>query len=171
MHDLINYMIEAQGIYIRLVEKADALRVYMWELDPETQLVTQTKNKVSLEMIYSMIEQQTDVRNSGQLRMMICLHSNKEAIGIVDLYDVDFANSKGTIGVLVYEKKLRRMGFAKKAILELQEYAQVVLSLRKIDCLIQESNKASISLFESLGYTRIIENPLKPDQLIYQVSI
>ena len=63
------------------------------------------------------------------------------------------------------------MGFAKKAILELQEYAQVVLSLRKIDCLIQESNKASISLFESLGYTRIIENPLKPDQLIYQVSI
>ena len=164
-------MIEAQGIYIRLVEKADALRVYMWELDPETQLVTQTKNKVSLEMIYSMIEQQTDVRNSGQLRMMICLHSNKEAIGIVDLYDVDFANSKGTIGVLVYEKKLRRMGFAKKAILELQEYAQVVLSLRKIDCLIQESNKASISLFESLGCTRIIENPLKPDQLIYQVSI
>ena len=149
-------MIEAQGIYIRLVEKADALRVYMWELDPETQLVTQTKNKVSLEMIYSMIEQQTDVRNSGQLRMMICLHSNKEAIGIVDLYDVDFANSKGTIGVLVYEKKLRRMGFAKKAILELQEYAQVVLSLRKIDCLIQESNKASISLFESLGYTRTV---------------
>ncbi|MEJ6506495.1 MAG: GNAT family protein [Crocinitomicaceae bacterium] len=164
-------MLESKDVYIRLIEKEDAFRVYLWELDPETQHVTQIKNKVSLEMIYTMIEQQRDVMNSGQLRMMICLHSNKEAIGMVDLYDIDFKNAKGAIGVLLYEKKLRRMGHAKKAIVALHDYARKTLRLTQIDCMIQDDNKASISLFEFLGYQRVIDASLKSDHLNYQISI
>ena len=53
-------MLDSTNIFLRLVGKDDAFRVYLWELSEETGLVTQTQNKVSLELIYQLIEEQQD---------------------------------------------------------------------------------------------------------------
>ena len=101
-------MPKPEELFLRPIEKKDAFGVYLWELDKETQLVTQSEIKVSLENVYALIEQQTDVHNSCQLRMMICLSNRNAAIGMIDLYDVDFDNGYAYVGVLIAEKPLRQ---------------------------------------------------------------
>ena len=109
-------MPKPEELFLRSIEKKDAFGVYLWELDKETQRVTQSEIKVSLENVYTLIEQQTDVYNSCQLRMMICLSNRNAAVGMVDLYDVDFDKGYAYVGVLIAEKTLRQKGYARQAL-------------------------------------------------------
>ena len=146
------------------------LLVYI-ELDKETQRVTQSEIKVSLENVYALIEQQTDVHNSSQLRMMICLSSNNASIGMVDLYDVDFEKGSAYVGVLIAEKQQRKKGFARQALLSIAQYAKKELKLVKLKATIQSSNEASIALFESLDYLRSGEKTLDSSIISFELAL
>lgn len=161
-------MPESDNIYIRLVQKQDAMRIYLWELDRETQLVTDSDHKVSLEMIYNLIDGQNKINDSRQLRMMVCLDSNNEAIGMVDLHNIDFIKANASLGILIAEKTMRNKGFAGSAILKLHEYARSELGLTKINAVVQDGNTASISLFQSLAYRKLDNKPLNSAEISFE---
>lgn len=164
-------MHKTKELFLRSIEKKDAFGVYLWELDKETQRVTQSEIKVSLENVYALIEQQTDVHNSSQLRMMICLSSNNASIGMVDLYDVDFEKGSAYVGVLIAEKQQRKKGFARQALLSIAQYAKKELKLVKLKATIQSSNEASIALFESLDYFRSGEKTLDSSIISFELAL
>ena len=164
-------MPKPEELFLRSIEKNDAFGVYLWELDKETQRVTQSEIKVSLENVYALIEQQTDVHNSSQLRMMICLSSNNASIGMVDLYDVDFEKGSAYVGVLIAEKQQRKKGFARQALLSIAQYAKKELKLVKLKATIQSSNEASIALFESLDYLRSGEKTLDSSIISFELAL
>ena len=164
-------MHKTKELFLRPIEKKDAFGVYLWELDKETQRVTQSEIKVSLENVYALIEQQTDVHNSSQLRMMICLSSNNASIGMVDLYDVDFEKGSAYVGVLIAEKQQRKKGFARQALLSIAQYAKKELKLVKLKATIQSSNEASIALFASLDYLRSREKTLDSSIIYFELAL
>ena len=164
-------MHKTKELFLRSIEKKDAFGVYLWELDKETQRVTQSEIQVSLENVYALIEQQTDVHNSSQLRMMICLSSNNASIGMVDLYDVDFEKGSAYVGVLIAEKQQRKKGFARQALLSIAQYAKKELKLVKLKATIQSSNEASIALFESLDYLRSGEKTLDSSIISFELAL
>jgi diamine N-acetyltransferase len=164
-------MHKTKELFLRPIEKKDALCVYLWELDKETQRVTQSEIKVSLENVYELIEQQTDVHNSSQLRMMICLSNNNTSIGMVDLYDVDFVKLNAYVGILIAEKQQRKKGFARQALLSMARYAKQELNLIKLKATIQSSNEGSIALFESLNYLRSDEKTLDSSKISFELAL
>lgn len=164
-------MHKTKELFLRPIEKKDALSVYLWELDKETQRVTQSEIKVSIENVYALIEQQTDVHNSSQLRMMICLFKNNASIGMVDLYDVDFVKGNAYVGILIAEKQQRKKGFARQALLSIAQYAKEELKLIKLKAIIQLSNEGSIALFESLNYLRSGEKTLDSNVISFELAL
>ena len=164
-------MHKTKELFLRPIEKKDALSVYLWELDKETQRVTQSEIKVSIENVYALIEQQTDVHNSNQLRMMICLSNNNASIGMVDLYDVDFVKGNAYVGILIAEKQQRKKGFARQALLSIAQYAKEELNLIKLKAIIQLSNEGSIALFKSLNYLRSGEKTLDSNVISFELAL
>ena len=121
--------------------------------------------------MYTLIEQQTDVHNSCQLRMMICLSNRNAAIGMVDLYDVDFDKGYAYVGVLIAEKPLRQKGYARQALVSIAHYAKKKLCLIQLRAIIQPNNKASIALFESLDYLRSGEKTVDSNLISFELAL
>jgi diamine N-acetyltransferase len=148
-------MFKSDKIYLRVVEKEDATRLLVWENNPNHWRVTDTEVPFSLQAIYGLIEQQQQIRATGQLRMMICLNTDNQSVGAIDLYDVDFKNGNAGVGILIGEEANRNKGYAKEALILLIEYAKNILALHNLVASIQSDNDPSIALFESVGFKKI----------------
>jgi len=164
-------MHESTDIFLRSVCKDDAFTVYLWELTEDAQYVTQIQNKVSLALIYELIEEQQNFRDSGQTRFMICLKENKSPIGTIDLYDFNANIGMASVGILIAEKEMRNKGYAKEAILQLHQIASKQLGVEYLEAKIQISNTNSIGFFEGIGYTKVDQEEGVSQANIYQFKL
>jgi diamine N-acetyltransferase len=158
-------MLRSENIFLRSVEKSDATRLLLWENNPEHWKVTDTEIPFSMTSIIQLIEQQQHFRSTGQLRLMICLSKNEEAIGAIDLYDADFKNGNVALGILIGEHSERGKGYAKESLSLVIKYVRDVLSFHNLHCSIQADNSESIYLFESSGFMRV---GLKKEWFLYK---
>lgn len=148
-------MLKGESIYLRAVEKEDASTLFIWENNPSNWKISNTEIPFSMHSIHQLIEQQSNIRNSGQLRMIICLIENDFPIGAFDLYDVSFRHGFAAIGILIAEEKERRKGYAHESMKLMIEYTRDVLELSNLQCAIHADNKASIDFFEQIGFKHI----------------
>ena len=146
------HMFKGELIFLRVVEPSDAALLLLWENDPKHWKVTDTEIPFSLHAILQLIDQQQQIRATGQLRMMICLNETNEAVGAVDLYDVDFKNKNAAIGILIGSELNRNSGFAFESIQLIKKYAHQQFEIYNLYCSIQADNLASIHLFEKAGF-------------------
>ena len=86
--------------------------------------------------------------------MVISSYDDK-ALGMIDLFDFDFKNSRAGIGILVKDSVNRKQGFGKEALQLLINYSFKQLNLHQLYCNISEDNKASIKLFTNQGFENI----------------
>jgi diamine N-acetyltransferase len=128
--------------------------------------------------IYQLIEEQRAVRESGQLRLIIQEKSSSLAIGAVDIYNIDFKNCFGTVGILVAEEQYRKKGYASESLMLLAQYAREYLQLNNLTCGIQSSNISSQRLFEKCNYLKIgtrndwfLVDGKREDEYIYQLIL
>jgi len=148
-------ILKGKSIYLRAVEKEDASTLFIWENNPENWKISNTEIPFSMHSIYQLIEQQSNIRNSGQLRMIICLNKNDFPIGAFDLYDVSFKHGYATIGIIIAEEKERRKGYARQSMELMIEYSRDILEFSNLQCSIHGDNKESISFFEQIGFKLI----------------
>ncbi len=148
-------MLKGNSIFLRVVEAADATKLFLWENDPKNWKVSNTEVPFSMHSIHQLIEQQSNIRNSGEIRFMICLNEKESPIGTIDLYDINFKHGYATIGIMVAEESKRRKGFASESLKLISEYARDILDLTNLQCKIHGDNEHSIALFEQAGYMRI----------------
>ncbi len=148
-------MLKGDSIYLRIVEADDSTKLFIWENNPENWKVSNTEVPFSMHSIHQLIEQQSNIRNSGEIRFMICLNDGGNPIGTVDLYDVNFKHGFATIGIIIAEESERRKGFAAESLYLISEYARDILELTNLQCTIHADNESSILLFEQVGFTRV----------------
>ena len=151
-------------ILLRKLEPDDLPLLYAWENDSDAWLDGDTHNPLSEADLREYILRTTgDIYQDGQLRLMICPASESgeatnEAVGCVDLYDVDIRNRRAAVAIYV-SRKHRNQGYAEAALLELKSYVAHILCFRILYALVREENSASINLFQAAGFKQVAVLP------------
>jgi diamine N-acetyltransferase len=127
--------------------------LYKWENHPDVWRVSNTRVPLSKFALAKYIENShRDIWESREQRLVIELNENKKAVGTIELFDFDPYHSRAGIGVMVFDAEDRRKGYASSAILLLMQYAKNELGIQQLYANIAQSNNASISMFEKLGF-------------------
>lgn len=145
-------MLKGEKIFLRAIEPEDATKVMIWENNPDNWRVSGTEAPYSMHGILEYINSIQNFRQSGELRMMICLKQNDHAIGTLDLFEANFRHGRAGIGILIGEEDERNKGYARESLELLVEYATVFLGFHNLTANVLEDNTSSIALFESVGF-------------------
>ena len=81
-------MLKGDSIYLRVVEADDAAKLFIWENNPDNWKVSNTEVPFSMHSIHQLIEQQSNIRNSGEIRFIICMNEKEIPIGTIDLFEI-----------------------------------------------------------------------------------
>lgn len=144
--------LENDRIFLRALEKRDAFKLTLWENNTEFWHVSDTEVPFSLHTMEQFVEQNTNFRSTGQLRLMMVEKSSNEEIGCIDLFDGNTKHRRAALGILIAKNEHRGKGYAQDGLLLTLDYAQAVLDLHQIYAHIDEANSNSIKLFENAGF-------------------
>lgn len=142
-------------IHLRALEPEDLELLYAWENKATLWIHGNTLtpySRLALRQYISDIQQQ-DIYQSKQLRLMIETNDTNEVVGIVDLYDFDFHNSKVGIGILIDESQ-RQKNYATQTLILIKEYVFQFLNIKQIYAYVAENNQSSLNLFRKSGYVQ-----------------
>ncbi|MCM1070642.1 MAG: GNAT family N-acetyltransferase [[Clostridium] fimetarium] len=135
---------------LRAPEPSDVDTLYIWENSPEMWDYGFFQAPYSRQQIWEYIrDYDSNPLRSGQLRLII--EVGGEPAGSVDLYDIDTANRRAMVGVMV-SARFRGMGCAAAALDLMAEYAAGPLALSQLAATVAEDNEASAALFAKAGY-------------------
>jgi len=147
--------LKGKHIYLRALEPEDLEFIHTIENDESLWELSNTITPYSKFLIKQYLEHShKDIFEVKQLRLVISDYEDK-ALGMIDLFDFDFKNSRAGVGILVKETKDRQLGYGKEALQLLINYSFTHLGLHQLYCNISEENKASIKLFTSQGFNKI----------------
>ncbi len=136
------------------MEPADIDRMYRWENDTSLWVHGNATRPFSRAVLNELIVQSsTDLFAAGQLRLIIERTQDGEAVGCIDLFEVDPLHRRAGVGILIYEPADRGKGYGLAALELLIGYAIDHLGLRQLYADVPESNLASRRLFLRAGFT------------------
>ncbi len=168
--------LKGKTVYLRALEKSDLNYLFKLENDEEVWEVSDTITPYSKHVLQQYLDNALrDIYEVKQLRLVICEQETDAVIGFIDLYDFNPKNSRAGVGVIVYDKNKRGQGKGKEALELLIKYSFDKLALHQIYATIGEDNKASIKLFETLGFVNTgvkkdwnCVSGVYKDELVYQ---
>ena len=145
----------SKNIQLRALEPTDISVLYDWENKAENWLDSQTLHPYSKQLLNQLIENATiTVFEAKQLRLMIVLKESENAIGCIDLFDVDVKNSRAGVGILIGEEFYKNRGYASEALQLIIQYAFENLNLKQLYAEVIQNNKASHRLFEKNNFEK-----------------
>lgn len=152
-------MTDGLNIRLRKVEPDDLPVLYAWENDEDAWADGSTHNPLSHDDLQNYIMQTTgDIYRDGQLRLMVCSGDADEAVGCVDLYDVDIRNRKAAVAVYVAPGS-RNQGIARQALMQIISYVSRILQFRLLYAVVRKSNQSSMSAFQHAGFQVVCTLP------------
>lgn len=139
-------------VRLRALEPDDIDAIYRWENDPTVWVHSAAHQPFSRQTLQRFIDESsaTDIYASRQLRLM-AVNREGTAVGCADLFDFDPYHHRAAVGILI-DSQLRRMGYGKVMLQELEQFATIHLQLHQLYCDIADNNIACIRLFESEGF-------------------
>ena len=141
---------ESELIRLRALEPEDINTLYKWENDTEIWKVSNTVAPFSKHTLRQFIEnQQRDIFETRQLRLIIESKSSDRPVGAIDLFDLDPFNCRAGVGILIYDRRDQGQGFASHAVSLLTRYCFQVLNLNQLYCNIPAQNIRSLALFKT----------------------
>ena len=140
------------AIRLRAPELGDVETLYSWENQPEVWDVGNALAPYSRKQLMDYVATYDgDIYASRQLRLMIAAEGMIDAIGTIDLFDFDPANSRCAIGIYI-DTPFRNRGIAARAIELAEDYCSHTLSLHQLYATVAADNAASLSLFGKRGF-------------------
>lgn len=147
-------LLNDERIFLRAMEPEDCELLYQWENDTSLWSVSGSSHPFSHEAIREfIIGSSWDIYTAKQMRMMIVLKDNSEAIGCIDLFEFNPLENRAGVGILIYNPDHRKNGYASAALELLKEYAFDYLNLKQLWADVPIRNEASIRLFRNAGFT------------------
>lgn len=144
--------LELGKIRFRALEPDDIDLLYEWENDAEIWEVSNTFEPFSKYILAKYIrESQRDIYEAKEMRLIIET-PDRIAVGAIDLFDFDPFHFRAGVGILIHNKKDRKLGYATDALQLLCDYAKDYLRLHQLYANITEDNLASIHLFNQNGF-------------------
>jgi len=130
--------------------------VYALENDESIWEVSNTNTPYSRFLVRQYLENaHQDIYEAKQLRLAICKNNDKNAIGLIDLFEFDPKNNRAGIGILVGNDGDRGLGLGTEALELLIQYAFRQLNLHQLFANIDTKNEPSLSLFTKFGFEKI----------------
>lgn len=147
--------LKGEHIYLRALEPEDLEFIYDIENDEAIWEVSNTQTPYSRYLIKQYLEHaHKDIYEVKQLRLVISNYE-KKTLGLIDIFDFDFKNSRAGIGVLVKNINNRYKGVGSEALKLLINYCFTHLGLHQLYCNITEDNEVSIKLFTNQGFKKV----------------
>lgn len=144
-------MITGDKITLRAPELCDVDAMFLWENDRSVWPHGRTRAPMSRQMLWEYVSNyDADVLAAGQARMV--MDSGGEAVGMVDLYDIDVLNRRAGVSIMV-GKAYRNAGYGLEALTMLAEYAREDLGLHQLWAVVSSVNAPSRALFAAAGYS------------------
>lgn len=145
--------IEGEKICLRALEPEDVELMYRWENDASVWALSGTIAPFSRHQLQRFLdEQQFDLQQTRQQRLIIETRTEGRAVGALDLFEIDLLNRRAGVGILIAEPDDRGCGYGADALEAVARYAREVLGLQQLWCNIGANNKASRALFQACGY-------------------
>lgn len=138
-------------IKLRAPEPDDVDRLYMWENDPEGGLHGHWAHApLSRFQIWEYVNNyDANPATAGAVRMMVT--ADGEAVGTVDLYDIDLYNRRASVGIYI-DAGYRGKGAGRASLEAISRYAADTLGLHTLAAYCLSENQASCRAFEAQGY-------------------
>lgn len=150
----------AQHIFLRELASTDVDFIFECENNVENWEVSGTTQPFTKEAINEFVNAKQDLYLNAQIRYVICLNSNQQPIGTVDLFEFDAPNKTAGVGILIAHKTMRKKGFASEALGVVSDFCRNELNVVHLFCNIQKNNVPSIRLFEKCGFQLVNEREL-----------
>lgn len=139
-------------VNLRALEPTDVDLLFDWENNTELWYTGTTLKPFSRNILKQFIEnEQFDIYQSKQLRLMIDALDINKTVGIIDLFDFDPFHRRAGIGIMIHNA-YRNKGYALNATKLLIDYCFDFLSINQLFCDISKSNIASLNLFQKTGF-------------------
>jgi len=149
-------MLVSAEIKLRTLKDTDLDFLFSLENDKSLWAVSGTTESFSLVQLANYISHaKQDIAIAEQFRFVIDWQG--KAIGCIDLYEYNFKKQNAGVGIVIL-KKYRRKGFAKQSLTLLINYAWEKLHLKQLHTGIFSDNKASLALFQSVGFEMVRQN-------------
>ncbi|MDW5289436.1 GNAT family N-acetyltransferase [Formosa sp. PL04] len=147
--------LKGEHIFLRALEPEDLEFIHNVENDESIWELSNTQTPYSRFLIQQYLDQShLDIYEVKQLRLVISDYENN-VIGLIDIFDFDFRNSKAGIGILITDEAKRSKGYGSEALSLLVNYCFKQLQLHQVYCNISEDNQASLKLFTKYGFQNI----------------
>jgi len=149
-------MLVSAEIKLRTLKDTDLDFLFSLENDKSLWAVSGTTEPFSLADLANYISHaKQDIAIAEQFRFVIDWQG--KAIGCIDLYEYNFKRQNAGVGIVIL-KEYRRKGFAKHSLTLLIKYAWEKLHLKQLHTGIFSDNKASMALFQSVGFEMVRQN-------------
>ena len=147
--------LHGKKIFLRALEPSDVELLYQWENDSEIWQISQTLTPYSKYTLKQFVDSaQEDICSSKQVRFMINIIHTKQTVGILDIFDIDFINSRAGLGILI-DKNYRNQEIGTEAVLLALSYLFDTLHFHQIYCNVLHNNISSLELFKKCGFSVI----------------
>lgn len=93
----------------------------------------------------------------------------KKVVGMTDISQISHGNKRGEVGIWL-AKNVQKKGYAKKALLKLEDIASKQYGLSELEMMIAPDNQASLRLATSLNYCE--QDPItswKDQRIIWRI--
>lgn len=145
--------IEGERIYLSPMCIDDASKYAKWMNDFKvTDKINASTNIVTKESEKEWIEKNSRTRN---YQFAIVKQENDELIGNCSLFDIDFINQIGTIGIFIGEEENRNKGYGTEALKLLIGYGFNHLNLNNIMLTVYSFNENAIACYKKVGFKEI----------------
>lgn len=147
--------LKGKHVYLRALEPEDLEFVHAVENDESIWEISNTQTPFSKFIIKQYLENaHKDIYEVKQLRLVISNY-NDAPLGMIDIFDFDFKNSRAGIGILIKDTEARGKGYGSEALKLLVSYCFTHLGLHQLYCNISEENEVSIKLFKNEGFKQV----------------
>jgi diamine N-acetyltransferase len=145
--------LKGQQISVRAIEPADVHLLYDWENDKSLWPISNTQTPFSKFVLEEFINSIQDIYTTKQLRLMVNSIKTKETIGCIDLFEFDPQHSRCGVGIYIHHEH-RDKGYAAECIDIIKDYCFTTFYLNQIYAHVNETNSASLGLFEKAGFEK-----------------
>lgn len=153
-------MLIGNHIFLRAIQPSDVDFILALENNSENWEVSGTTTSFTREEITTFVNTEHNIYKNYQYRFIICLSTNNQPIGTIDLFEFDEQQNQVGIGILIAKKEDRNKGYASEALRLVVNYCVTELKIVQLFCNIFKENKNSIRLFEKNGFQFIGEREL-----------
>ncbi len=139
-------------IRLRALEPTDVDTLYALENDTAHWGSASTTAPFSRQQLWQHIQNSTaNPWADGELRLVVELAHSHEAVGLVELINVNAQHRRAEVGILIATPHMGR-GYGGQALQLLTQYAQQHLAMNQLYAIIAQDNTASLHLFASQGW-------------------